>query len=366
MIKRRSMLAAAVAAGGVAAGWRYAYRPGVSSLLTGPEQSLFVDGAPGAGLLDFLAPMEEIGPVGEAWLTSLEQEPNMAELLQSVMARTNLSAADLESVIAGQVRREFSIGDTCSVKGWQLSLTECQLGGLRQLAIARGLIIIGQEQQKALAGHTDIYTAGEIAPLENWGPRHTVQGKKFNEQLDGHSGLWFKVRGAPAHAKIMIDGEISKTSVSEKVVSSGLFDEMQERILSTPGTYEIALVDPIRKIKQAIGKFEVRGHPLAAQPAVESAVEFCQVESWGPRKTRVGVAANEQADGSMGIWVRTSCLPVDTQLLFADDPLPVKRRSFGLTAAIPLAFLGAPGQVAVTLYNPASGQRRLIGHVIIE
>jgi hypothetical protein len=286
--------------------------------------------------------------------------------LRSLASRIDLDSADLDAAIAQQVLREFAGGGICVIDGWQLSLTECQLAGLHQLAIASGLIDGKGAQRQASAEGMQAYTVGEIAPLENWGPRHTLQGKKFNQQLDGHSGLWFKVLGAPAHVKIMIDGEIAKTSVSERTISSGLFDDMQERILATPGQYDIDLVDPIRKIRQPVGKFEVKADPSARQAADERTVAFCQIERWGPRTTSVGVAANEQPDGSMGIWIRTPCLPVNTQLFFGEDLLPVKRRPFGLTASIPLAFLGAPGSVALFLYNPQTTEKRLIGQLVIE
>jgi hypothetical protein len=366
MITRRSFLVAAVAAGGVAAGWRYAYLPGLSGLHLGAQDYLFFDGGPGARLIQFIASNKAFGPLGSAWLASLEYEPEMTDLLRSLASRIDLDSADLDAAIAQQVLREFAGGGICIIDGWQLSLTECQLGGLQTLAIASGLIDGKGVQRQASAEGMQAYTVGEIAPLESWGPRHTLQGKKFNQQLDGHSGLWFKVLGAPAHVKIMIDGEIVKTSVSERTVSSGLFDEMQERILSTPGQYDIDLVDPIRKIRQPVGKFEVRADPSASKSADERTVAFCQIEKWGPRTTTAGVAANEQPDGSMGIWVRTPCLPDNTQLFFGEDLLPAKRRPFGLTASIPLAFLGAPGSVALTLYNPQTTEKLLIGQLVIE
>lgn len=360
MIKRRNMLVAGVAVGAAAAGWRYLELQGDSQF------SEFTGAGPGARLLEFLAASALPAAMGQGWLASLDQQPEMADILQSLKQRLDLSAADLEAMIATQIMSEFSAGNVCAVDGWRLSLTECQLAGLRQLAIDRGLIEAGPGPELTSGERGDSYTEGQIAPLENWGPRHTLQGENFNEQLDGHSGLWFKIQGAPGHAKIMIDDEIAKTLVSEEVVSSGLFGDMQARILSTPGQYDIALVDPIRKIKQPIGVFEVRARPLPTRPADATAGTFCQVEDWGPRQAQAGVAVNELPDGSMGIWVRTACLPLDAQLLFADDPLPIARRPFGLTASLPVAFLGAPGRVPLSLHSPGASETLLIGHMVIK
>ena len=141
---------------------------------------------------------------------------------------------------------------------------------------------------------------------------------------------------------------------------------MQQRILATPGEYEVALVDPIRRTRQLIGFFTVKADPSMASKTVAPAEDFCSVEQWGPRTTRAGVAVNEQPDGSMGLWLHTGCLPEGSRLLFGEDPLDYRRREFGLTAAVPLALLGAPGSVPLKLYNAATNKTLLIGQFVIE
>ena len=65
-------------------------------------------------------------------------------------------------------------------------------------------------------------------------------------------------------AKIMVYGELSSTPVSEKALTSGLHGATPERIPAAPGKYQIALVDPIRNIRQHpdSGKKRVFGHLL--------------------------------------------------------------------------------------------------------
>ena len=363
MIRRRSFLLATGTAAGVAAlGWRVAYVPELNGVTLGGNRALFFDQGVGArmlALLDTLAPADKLG---QAWLASLPRAPELMELMLQLVARLDLHQGSLEAVLQQRVREDFISGDRCNIDGWQLSLTECQLAGLRQLAVSAGLLRAKVASEQGDAG----YSNQEIATLDNWGPRHTLQGQTFNQQLDGHSGLWFKLSGAPGHAKIMIDGEISSTSVSDKTVTSGLHGATQERILATPGKYEIALVDPIRKTRQHIGYFEVRGGPPEASGQISSADEFCEVLKWGPRETRAGEAVNEQPDGSMGVWLHTRCLPRGTQLFFGDDPLKYHRQAFGLTTSVPLALLGAPGRIPLSLQHPDTGEKRVFGHLLIQ
>ena len=363
MLERRTLLLAGLAGGGTLATLAYrGWLPELEGFQLGSRPLYFLPEGEGAQLLTVLQPLESMDAMGESWLAGREDKPDLAGLMDVFLARLPPSEAALSAAIAASVRRDFAKGELCDVDGWRLSLTECQLAGMRRLALQAGLIDPGE-----VTAETDtVYTLGQIALVESWGPRHTRKDQPFNTQLDGHSGMWFKVAGAPAHARIMIDGRIARTLVSEKAMSSGLHGSEQERILSRPGNYEIALVDPIRKIKQPIGLFEVRDTAPGKAGHARSKVSFCEVQKWGPRKTRAGVAANEQSDGSMGLWLHTDCLPRGVQLLFGDDPLAYRRKKTGLTAPVPLALLGAPGRVPLSLYHAESGEKLVFGHLVIE
>ena len=342
-----------------------AYRgwtPELQAFVMGSRPVYLRPGGPAAQLLAAVGQLDASAPLGEAWVNSLAVTPNLGELMRSLLDRFFERRQDIPSAVRASIREDFSRGEICELEGWRLSETECQLAGLQWLAIQHGLLdATGPEERQAKA-----YTAGEIAPVKNWGPRHTLRGEVFNPQLDGHSGLWFLVEGAPPHARIMIDGQIAPTSVSEKSVSSGLHGAEQERILAKPGRYEIALVDPIRKTKQVVGHFEVRESPGKPAASKSRDMAFCEVTRWGPQRTRAGVAANEQPDGSMGLWLHTDCLPRGARLWFGEDLLVYHRKPFGLTALLPLALLGAPGKVPLSFSLGSDGEKQVFGHVVIE
>ncbi len=364
MITRRDFVVAGVAAGGTAAVMRLLHVPGggdSAQTLPPAQQQLNIDSGLGPRMDELLRSLDGADALGEAWIASLAAAPSLRQLGRTIGARIDLQAPDLGAATAQGVRQDFVDNQLCELDGWQLSLLECQLAGLRQLAIAAdpaNLPLVRAREQAALRENL---TDGEIAPLANWGPRKTVQGQKFNEQVDGHSGLWFQFDNAPDRVRIMIDGELARTRVSPTVVTSGLFGEMQERILATPGEYEIALVDPVKKIKQPVGKLVVEPDPGLAADSGASGPQFCDITQWGPQETTVGVAPNTQPDGSMGLWAHTGCLPEGTQLLFVDDAFGIEATSFGLTAAIPLALLESPGEKPLYLYHPRTGKRQLIG-----
>lgn len=367
MITRRDFVVAGLAAGGTAAAVQLLYLPGGhGSAPRLAEQGLNIDSGLGPAMDALLHTLEGVDALGEAWIASLPAAPSLRQLGKTIDRRIDLQAPDLAVATAARVRRDFAEGQLCELDGWRLSLMECQLAGLRHLALRADPANLALMQQQERARQQQGLTEGEIAPLANWGPRKTVQGQKFNEQLDGHSGLWFQFDNAPNRARIMIDGELALTRVSPTVVTSGLHGEMQERILATPGEYEIALVDPVKKIKQPVGKLVVEPDPRLTKGSNAADTEFCEVTEWGPRETRVGVAANPQPDGSLGLWVQTGCLPAGTQLLFIDDVLGINPTSFGLTAAIPLVLLESPGPKPLYLYNPQTRRRRLIGELDIR
>lgn len=300
--------------------------------------------------------------LGKAWLASLAEPPNKSSLMAALEARIDGQAVDIASEIARLIREDFAQNRLCELEGWQLSLTECQLAGLRYLLVGPAVADASEPMSDVGLG-SDGFLEGVIAPLEDWGPKRTLEQLKFNVQSDGHSGIWFKIQGAPAHARIEIDGMSMPTVVTDTLITSGLFGRLQARMLATPGEYTIALIDPVRKIRQVLGVFSVAADPRQAKARGEVESIFCEVTDWGPQQTEAGVAANEQPDGSMGVWMRTDCFPEGADLLLEGDRLPTTRTEFGLTAKIPPALLGSPGAKELYFLDEETGERQQVGYI---
>jgi hypothetical protein len=75
--------------------------------------------------------------------------------------------------------------------------------------------------------------------------------------------------------------------------------------------------------------------------------------------------ANEQADGSMGVWIRTDCFPAGASLMLEGDKLRVERTDFGLTTSIILPLLGSPGDKELYFFDEASGEKQRVGYIKI-
>lgn len=361
MITRRDLIVAAISAGATSA---ICLMPWPS--LTRLARPSAIETGLGEIFDQLLAGLDGTRAVGQAFVQSNPTAPSSQTLAGRLAERLGSgwnNRSELEAVIANAVKEDFSSGQLCRVDGWLLSQTECELAGLRWQLYGDDAAPPPDSTAKtatsvsaAVAGHA------VIAEITNWGPRSTEQGSKFNVQPDGHSGLWFTAENVPSWVQVRIDGAPAPTTVSESGFTSGLFGEMQERILSTPGRYAIELHDPMRNITQPIGELEIR--PLAERALLADGTRskvFCPVTNWGPQQTRVGVAENPQPDGSEGMWFLLPCAPARVQLVFGDDRLPATRTERGVTSRVPLALLESAGQVPLKLRDVDTGEELDVG-----
>ena len=95
--------------------------------------------------------------------------------------------------------------------------------------------------------------------VENWGPQETPEGTKFNIQPNGLSAMWVKVKGVSRHPKthVLFGGnEISGQDIA--VQDEAVTFIVRDELFSTPGQYEVAIVEGESGRRIAIGKFIVR------------------------------------------------------------------------------------------------------------
>lgn len=371
MITRRDLIVAAIASGTtsilVLTPW---HEIATHALTRSPGDSAQTSGL-GSTFDRMLLDLDGTWPIGRAFVEGESPNPTAEALSERLRERLGKALkgdrTQLESALGEAIRADFAAGRTCEADAWLLSQTECELAGLRwqllgETPATTPVAALPPSEPAESVGKESEDTANAIVEVSNWGPQSTEQGAKFNEQPDGHSGLWFVAQDVPAWVKVRIDGVEAPTTISEKGFTSGLFGETQERILANPGLYLIELYDPMRDIAQPIGEFEVR--PLAERVLLADGTRstvFCPVENWGPEETTVGVAANVQPDGSQGMWFILPCAPNRVQVLFGDDRLPARRTDRGVTVRVPLALLESPRTVAVKLRDADSGEELVVG-----
>lgn len=304
-----------------------------------------------ATLLSSLRPLAAVGEALPA-----DSRIAMAHAAHPLLEQlSNAQQNERETLLLLAIRQDFQAGRTCEVKGWKLSVTECGVAALVHEAIGQGQLV-GLSPSSGQAR----FREDTITNVRNWGPQTTTVGTPFNVQRDGHSGLWIVTEDAPPYVKVALGGITTPANVRSGVVTTGLYAPEHEALLNAPGGFEVALVDPVREVRQRVGEFVVK-----PQPRPTGLADLCDIETWGPQRTRAGVAANPQPNGSMGLWFRTECVPKGIKIFFGEDQLRLTQRPFGFTSSIPLALLEARGRIPLTL-RVSDGSHQVIGNVIID
>ncbi len=344
-MKRRALLAtgAAIAVGGglIVAGL------GPRLLAARKRARLLRDLGPGIGAL--IEAADSAGATGER-LTVLGS--NMASLAARLQAGLALPAGNIptpeqaQALVSAAISDDFASGRVITADGWVLSETETNLARLRWL-------VSGKVRTKGPAKETSLV----ITQVEDWGPRRIVQGMPFNGERD-HS-LWFKSGEAPPWLVVRVDGRDMPTTVTSGVIASRLHDRS---LISEPGKHRIEFFDPPTGRVQHVGEFEVlpRPEPFRHTDGSASAI-FCAVEAWGPPETTVGVVQNPQADGSMGLWIKTFCVPPDSAVFLGDVRLDTTIVPDLVTANVPPDLLQSPGTHSVYIRHFGSNERLPLG-----
>jgi hypothetical protein len=96
-----------------------------------------------------------------------------------------------------------------------------------------------------------------LKKIENWGPKETPKGVKFNVQPNGMSAIWVLASEVSKHPNTYVTfgtNEIKEIAVSDKGLTFYVIDEL----LANPGAFEIAVIEGDSKKKIVIGTFTVK------------------------------------------------------------------------------------------------------------
>ena len=263
----------------------------------------------------------------------------------------------LDEAVDRLVRADFAAGRVIDVEGWKLSETECRLAALA--AAAQGF------KTAQLPDPPKIRYA-HIVEVEAWGPQSTRQGEIFNEQTDGHSGMWFKAAGAPASIVVRFDGRNQATAVFGEHFTSGLRGDFMHNVINTPGVYEVEIFDKASMTRQKVGEFTVHASKNAAAKAPPGVPAVCKIDRWGPKTSKAGQAFNRQPSGASAFWVRSSCSAKGSQLHLGGSPLRTTVRKGLMTAAVPNGHELAAGEHELILVVGGSGEQVQVGTLIVE
>lgn len=321
------------------------YLPGckLSSLNSGQVAS--------SPLLDLLSGYSDVSYAGPKCVESLGEQSQAAP---SVLQRDLLGSLEIklknmagtfstEEGLARLIQADFVNGNVHEVDGWQLSHTECQAAALA--ASLQGFL---KPVKTELASPQEM----DFVEIETWGPRKTMQGEPFNEQTDGHSGLWVKAKGIPPETVLVFSGKPQRSVIYEDHLTSGLRGDFMHSTITHPGVYTVELYDRGNNRIQRIGEFVVieRAEPIPFRD--------CRILAWGPNRAIRGEAFNAQPNGSSAFWILTNCAHANGIVFLDGKKLRTNiRPADGLiTASLERGHELLPGRYSVQVHYDDGGE----------
>ena len=173
-----------------------------------------------------------------------------------------VSPGKIKEVLLHRIQVDFARGETCSLDGWELSLTECRLAAIAYLLVQNGVQV--EIAEIAADGPLDRLPDVELAQLQRWGPKSSVVGVPFNEQPNGNSALWFRFQELERYPgyRVYFGSLAASTAINGKVqlITASLTPKQLEQLNATAGNVPIHLVDPMRG-KQLLAHFRFENRP---------------------------------------------------------------------------------------------------------
>jgi len=296
----------------------------------------------GSPLLKYARGMEGISFIGAACIEKVgfdrstpdeDVQGILTERLQDLFVVSGVQGS-FQQQLDGLIRKDFVDGHVINVEGWLLSKTECQVVALAALLQGYRVAKLPEKTQAKI---------GQIVEVEDWGPKSTVQGENFNEQPDGHSGLWVKADGASASVVVVFADKNQATQIYPDLITSGIRGQFMHEVINTPGEYSVALHDKSRRLIQPIGYFQVVEPGLPAHNMEVADLETCKVEEWGPNHAKAGKRFNPQPGGESAFWVKTNCALDGSTLILDGVTLETFASKNLLTALVPRGHRMTPG-----------------------
>jgi hypothetical protein len=313
-------------------------------------------------LMEYVLGMQAVGYLGLSCLPAIGfAEDTPEQQLQTALTgqlEDQLAADSLRDNIEQQleqiIRADFANHRLVDIEGWQLSETECRLAALS--------FVLKGDQAAATPVAVEL-TPGEVVGVVNWGPQTTYKGEKFNEQPDGHSGLWFKAQDTPVSAILVFAGKNQSTQMYADSFTSGLRGEFMQQVINTPGEYSVELLDKASQLIQKIGTFRVLDPPATAEA---TDLDQCEIENWGPVHSPAGQPFNPQPSGDSAFWVGTNCALAGSRLIFAGAKLKTTVHDNFLTAPVPAGHELEPGTYSLEIQLGDSEGRLKVGDFLVE
>lgn len=276
---------------------------------------------------------------------------NLSAAEQKLMSLIGLSASQLVrevefyDALTLAVRRDYLSGDVVEVEKYLLSETEALF--VRYALENQGLADVAYE-----APAPEIVD-GRIARDVKFGPGFTVVGRVFNEQPDGHGGIWVRAKNTPAGTVITVNDRPIKTTRKPEVLTGAVYGEDLRALIAKPAKHTIALFVPDTGVRQELGEIEIRPRPPAAMMENgEPSTVFCEIDEWS-------IKSGDRGDK---IVVKTLCGPRSSAVYLGEAALTTRVRPRTIEAIFDSSTLDS-GEQPLRLVDVHSGQAILLGNL---
>ncbi len=285
------------------------------------------------------------------------QFPNAEQLIADMHSSEEQNGDTLVTILKSLISRDYQQSNWIQVNQWLLSHTECVL--------AAAVI-----QIKGVTNAIEDEQTFENAPVEpflkvnKWGPQETYKGVKFNEQPDGHCGIWANIENMPDGLRVFIGGKERHIFPNEKGFTSGIYDEV-DAFINTVGPSDIVIYDEINHRKQVIGTFNVLPpFDFYQYPNGKPSTVFGPIENWGPKKASIGDVFNKQPNGYAAFWFRLNSMSNQVQMIFNHETFHATVRKGLITSSFPAQYLPIqPGMYPLELKDMVTQEQIMVGEI---
>ena len=254
-----------------------------------------------------------------------------------------IQTSEIFAALDRAIKVDYANHNTVQVNEYILSDTEA-------LFISYALVQQGQEGSVYTAPKPEV-KKGVISAGAKSGPTYTVVGQIFNEQLDGHGGIWVLANNTPPGTVIAINGRPIKTRWKAKFLTGAVYDQDLRELIARPAKHEVSIVVPATGIRQVVGELTVRPRPPAAllEDGTPSTV-FCEIERW----------RTQESGGKEVVRVDTFCGPRSTAVYIGDTALTTRIFPNRIEATLDRSVLPA-GEHPMRLIDTRSGEAVALG-----
>ncbi|WP_154224227.1 hypothetical protein [Marinicella rhabdoformis] len=305
-----------------------------------------------------------------AFIASIELTPGFEDLsknkagalvqLNTIYTESQTNQTPFIQIIKNKIQNDFRLKQITTFNNWQLSNTEA-------LIIAAAIELRGIETTRESKKIFENAPFEPFLSITAWGPQETYQGVKFNEQSDGHCGLWFVLDEIPEGLQLYINGKKSRLVYGEKGFTSGIYEHVDE-FINRVGDSEIIVYDEINHRKEHIGTFKVLpAFELHQYPDGKKSKVFSSVKKWGPQNIQAGEIFNPQPSGNAAFWFKVNSLSNHIQLKFQNQTFLTTVRKDIITSSIPEKYVPTEsGQYPVSLFSAEHNETYEVGFLNVK